>query len=232
MALKKIVVAEIGEIHVLKKRGNKNLRLSIDSRGRVRVSIPTWLPYGAAVKYVHTKKDWLAKHQNKQHEYNFNDGLRVGKSYRLKTADVKSPRISGTNILIPLQQSPETENKIVLACERALKLQSENLLAERLRLLAKKHNLQYRSLSVKKMRSRWGSCSNRNEINLSIFLIQLPWELIDYVILHELAHTVHHNHSSDFWELLGGVFPATKSAKKRLREFQTALVLKNDSFMQ
>ena len=68
--------------------------------------------------------------------------------------------------------------------------------------LAKKHGFSYRRVSVRRSRTRWGSCSVVNNINLSIFLMQLPDHLIDYVILHELVHTVHKNHSADFWKRL------------------------------
>lgn len=68
--------------------------------------------------------------------------------------------------------------------------------------LAGKHGFSYRRVSIRSSRTRWGSCSAVNNINLSLYLMQLPSHLIDYVILHELVHTVHKNHGPDFWQLL------------------------------
>ncbi len=69
--------------------------------------------------------------------------------------------------------------------------------------LAGEHGFSYRRVSIRASRTRWGSCSAVNNINLSLYLMQLPSHLIDYVILHELVHTVHKNHGPDFWQLLG-----------------------------
>ncbi len=68
--------------------------------------------------------------------------------------------------------------------------------------LAREHGFSYGRVSVRRSRTRWGSCSAINNINLSLFLMQLPSHLIDYVILHELVHTIHKNHSADFWKRL------------------------------
>ncbi|MCK5457672.1 MAG: M48 family metallopeptidase, partial [Melioribacteraceae bacterium] len=68
------------------------------------------------------------------------------------------------------------------------------------------------------------SCSARNNINLNIHLMRLPVELINYVILHELCDTVHKNHSKRFWDKLESVFPDSKSADKKLREFSTRTI--------
>ncbi len=90
--------------------------------------------------------------------------------------------------------SPEAED--------ALRLRARACLPGRTAMLAKEHGFTFRRVTVRRSRTRWGSCSAVNNINLSIFLVNLPGHLIDYVILHELVHTVHKNHSPAFWELL------------------------------
>ena len=71
--------------------------------------------------------------------------------------------------------------------------------------LALQHGFHYNGVTIKDMSSRWGSCSNRKHINLSLLLMTLPWHLIDYVLLHELCHTVELNHSDRFWALMDRV---------------------------
>ena len=75
-------------------------------------------------------------------------------------------------------------------------------LAERTARLAREYGFGYTSLRISSARTRWGSCSSRNGISLSLFLMTLPEHLRDFVILHELCHTRHHNHSEAFHALL------------------------------
>lgn len=97
----------------------------------------------------------------------------------------------------------------------ALRRNAQALLPPRLSLLADRHGLAYRSVRINNSRGRWGSCSGRGSINLSYFLILLPQHLVDYVLLHELAHTREMNHGDAFWELLNRL---TDGQADRLRK--------------
>jgi predicted metal-dependent hydrolase len=81
-----------------------------------------------------------------------------------------------------------------------------------------KANLPYERVSVKRMKTRWGSCSSKNNISLNSALIFLNDNLIEYVCLHELAHTVHKNHSLSFWRFLEKHLPDALARRKELRE--------------
>ena len=83
-----------------------------------------------------------------------------------------------------------------------LRSRAKEILPGRLQKLATRHGFRYSSVSLRDSHTRWGSCSNRGSISLSIYLVLLPDELIDYVLLHELCHTVEMNHSERFWTLL------------------------------
>ncbi len=76
---------------------------------------------------------------------------------------------------------------------------AKKTLTSRLKQLAEKHGFTYNKVSVRSQRTRWGSCSHKNNISLNMKLVKLPHELMDYVILHELVHTRIHNHSKKFW---------------------------------
>ncbi len=86
--------------------------------------------------------------------------------------------------------------------EDAVRQRALDYLPRRTAELAKRHGFSYRRVTIRRSRTRWGSCSAVNNINLSLYLMNLPAYLIDYVILHELVHTVHKNHSPAFWQLL------------------------------
>ncbi|MDA3900464.1 MAG: M48 family metallopeptidase [Spirochaetes bacterium] len=84
--------------------------------------------------------------------------------------------------------------------------------------LAAKYSFKYGSLSFRNQKTRWGSCSSNNNISLNIRLVLLPRELTEYVIIHELAHTVHKNHSPRFWNLVTQIIPDTKLKRQRLKK--------------
>lgn len=89
--------------------------------------------------------------------------------------------------------------------ERALRHEANRLLPSRLMDWAKQHGFVCTGVKINNSHTHWGSCTPRKSINLSLSLILLPWHLIDYVLLHELCHTIEMNHSERFWKLLDGV---------------------------
>ncbi len=93
--------------------------------------------------------------------------------------------------------------------EIRLRTAARDYLPKRLEEISKITGLKYSRLTIRKTTSKWGSCSSSGSISLSIYLMALPRHLVDFVILHELCHTVHFNHSADFHNLLnrlcGGV---------------------------
>jgi len=86
--------------------------------------------------------------------------------------------------------------------ETALRRKAQSVLPVQLAGLAKLHGFNYANVKIRKSRTRWGSCSSKGNINLSFYLLLLPDHLIEYVLLHELCHTVRMNHSPAFWALL------------------------------
>lgn len=106
--------------------------------------------------------------------------------------------------------------------EELLRKQAKAYLPGRLAQLAREHGFSYCALRIRKSRSNWGSCSVKRNINLSIFLMLLPEHLVDYVILHELCHTIHMNHSPEFWSLLDKhTGNRAKQLRKELRNYAT-----------
>ena len=89
--------------------------------------------------------------------------------------------------------------------ERAMRYEANRLFPQKLSALAQQHNFTYTDLKINKSRSRWGSCSSKKGINLSYFCNLLPEYLIDFVMLHELCHTIEMNHGERFWKLLDSV---------------------------
>ena len=100
----------------------------------------------------------------------------------------------------------------------AIKHRAKELLPQRLKELAMKHGFSYSRCTVREVSSRWGSCTSTGNISLSTRLILLPDRLIDYVLLHELCHTVEMNHSERFWALMD-----SHTAPARAKELRACL---------
>jgi len=99
--------------------------------------------------------------------------------------------------------------------ETALRRRAQSVLPFQLAKLAELYGFKYTGVNIRKSRSRWGSCSSKGTINLSFYLLLLPEHLIEYVLLHELCHTVEMNHSPAFWALLDR---CTQNKAKELRK--------------
>lgn len=111
-----------------------------------------------------------------------------------------------------MQRARDTKKKL-------LQKQAKNYLPYRLDFWAKKYGYSYQRLRLSHPTTRWGSCSSNGTISLNIGLMQVPEELRDYVILHELAHLNHMDHSSEFWDEVEKHDPSYKTHRKRLKSF-------------
>jgi predicted metal-dependent hydrolase len=99
--------------------------------------------------------------------------------------------------------------------------QAGAMLVSRLEEMARTHGLKYSKVSIKNQKTKWGSCSSKDNINLNINLARLPDQLRDYVILHELVHTRFKNHGKEFWaELNNSVGGDAKELARKLRKYR------------
>ncbi|MBI4033552.1 M48 family metallopeptidase [Candidatus Saccharibacteria bacterium] len=224
-----LVVPQIGEVVLTKRRGGRNIRLSISPSGQIRVGLPHWTPYEAGVLFVKKNQDWIQKQLLAHAPKAITNGSRIGKAHRVvfinrpaKDKPIKT-RVGATEIVIQTDLDPAhpaVQKKLYQACERALKQEAEELFPNRVEQISQRYELPYNKLRVRKLTSRWGSCSSRKDISLSYYLIQLPWELIDYVILHELSHTIFHNHDRVFWRFMEGKLPNIRDQRKQIKTYK------------
>ncbi len=123
----------------------------------------------------------------------------------------KSTEIENYENQIRSSQSEAEPIYVDKACEHLYK---------RLIFLAKQHKFSFNRITFRRQKTRWGSCSAKNNLNLNIRLFKLPPELQDYVILHELVHTKVKNHSSLFWQELEKILPEARQLNKKLKEYK------------
>lgn len=218
-------------VTIYKRRTSRHLRLSIAPSGQVRVSIPAWAPYRVGLDFARTRQAWIRGQLITA--VPLQPGQPVGKAHHLQftaksAAASVSSRLADSTIMIshPIADqfdSPAVQKAAQEACVRALRRQAEQLLPQRLASLAEVHGFSYSDVSIKRLKSRWGSCDQHGRIVLNLFLMQLPWELIDYVLLHELTHTRILRHGPDFWQAMTEVLPGTKALKRDLKNYQPVL---------
>lgn len=230
MATKLVEVADIGTVKLYKRRDSRSIRLSISSTGEVRVSMPNWVSYDAGIKFALSKRNWILKQLQNKTTVQLSDGQAVGKSHHLylvPTSQIEkvSTRVDGTNIRVsyPLflsPQDPAVQKAAEKASIRAMRSQADALLPQRLHTLSLTHELPYRSARVKQLKGRWGSCDSEQNIVLNLFLMKLPWQLIDYVLVHELTHTRVLHHGADFWEEFERHLPNARELRREIRQFQ------------
>ena len=116
-------------------------------------------------------------------------------------------------LLIPSRLQP----KIDAALDRWYRGEARRVIEERAEFYARKHGLKYNGIRISAARLRWGSCGPNNRLNFSYRLVMAPLEMIDYVVVHELVHTVERNHSQAFWAKVAAILPEYRLARRWLK---------------
>jgi predicted metal-dependent hydrolase len=235
MPHKEFDVNGIGKIEIYKRRNNRSLRLTVANDGSIRLTMPLWTPYRIGVAFLNSKIDWISKQCQKRTKTLIYNGAPIGKSHHIffKFIDDFVPvscSIKQNDIIVKYGLANDindtsVQSKAEAACFKALKTQSLKLLDYRLKELAELHDFNFKQFKVKKLKSRWGSCDQQHNLVFNIFLIQLPWNLIDYVILHELTHTKVLHHGPSFWNELLKIEPKAKLLRKDLKMFHPNLLI-------
>lgn len=194
--LKTVTHRVVGEVTLSRTRRATRLSLSVKPDGSVRLSFPVWVTQRRALGFIDEKLDWIAAARRK-----------LAEKY-----PSQPPK--------PLDEAAKAAAKRTV---EALRAEAKNLLPAMVERLAATHGFNYGAVRVKATRSRWGSCTVRNDINLSIFLVALPEHLAEYIVLHELCHTVHKNHSARFHGLLDSVTGGRdKALNRELKAYRPA----------
>lgn len=207
-------IDEIGTVEFVKRIGQRSLRVTIKP-GKTVVSMPHYTPLIVARRFVLSKKDWITQHSIKDSKYE--DGMHIGKSHRL-VIDSRRSNTTVKNLTIYGNHDEASVKKGIL---RALLAESESLLPKRIQALAQ--DVTPKHIKFRHMKGRWGSCSSDGILTFNILLVQLPWEQIDYVIIHELSHMRHMNHSKEFWSEVESKCPNYKQTRKELRKYNPVI---------
>jgi predicted metal-dependent hydrolase len=137
--------------------------------------------------------------------------------YRKTAAKTVQARCDGNGTLVVSGEIRDGK-KVTEALRRWMSRQAKNSLVPWLEELSYENAMPYARVAVRGQKTRWGSCSTRGNINLNWKLLFLPPDVVRYVLLHELCHTIHMNHSNRFWSRLAALEPEFRLYRSAVRK--------------
>ena len=213
--------------HTIIKEKRKSISIQLKDQNNLIIKAPYFFPNWQINKFIKEKENWIESQVNKLNlsnsymsiPFKINENiLYLGKKYLIRKTES------------PLMQ-PLTFTKDYLLINKLNEINTHEYITTQLKKLAteilldKTHEISDRlslipnNIRVKSLISRWGSCSSKKNINLNWKLIHTPLEVIEYVIIHELVHLIHMNHSKNFWCTVQKYHPTYKNEKKWLNTY-------------
>jgi len=220
---------ELGTIEFVRNERSKHIRVRILNSG-LKVTLPPQATENDAMKFINSIRTKLIQKQEKLEKGLQKRNILIDENSRLQTLTfiVEARAVNRKNIYFALKSStlsiefpvgtdcstPENQQYFWNGISYFLRKEAKRLLPDRTKQLADKYGFTFSEVKIQSSKTRWGSCSSAKSINLSLYLMLLPANLIDYVILHELCHTREMNHGDRFWAWMDKV---TDSKSKGLR---------------
>lgn len=218
---------EFGKITIRRSPRATQVRVRVAPDGTLRASLPLYAPLFLVRRLLKSSRTELRDILNQsQPSITYTDGMRIGKSHSLvvKRVSFSTLKVSrhGQQIIVQLPagdglNDPDVSRSIREVVINALRIEAKSYLPKRLAYLAQQYSLTYEKVRFSHASGRWGSCSSTGTISLNIALMKLPFELIDYVIIHELSHTKYMNHSIQFWKLVEISDPLYRTHRRLLK---------------
>lgn len=176
----------------------------------IRVTIPKYGNEREARQFLNDNIEKLHHRIKKEQSVFKLNTYYQSKFYKIKIIETQlnnDVNIINQNIIIKISKNTSAESKntqdyIKHILTQILRKEAKLYIPKKTMEYASNFKLKVSNIKINSAKTRWGSCSINNSLNFSLFLMQLPYELIDYVILHELSHTIHKNHSKQFYDLL------------------------------
>ncbi|MDP4205101.1 MAG: SprT family zinc-dependent metalloprotease [Bacteroidota bacterium] len=233
----KRTIERIGEVIFVKSSRSTNLRVSVRPGHPVRVSAPAHVTDSYVMNFLKEKESWIVSQQQKfsQKMMTFlpETDFKTKMHQLIIVPNVMRRTVEATiakgeiRVLVPRNLKVEDERvqafikKVIV---ETLRREAKSVIPLLVEDMAKKFNFRYNQVVIKNVHSKWGSCSGSNNLNFNLHLMRLPDELIQYVVLHELVHTVEKNHGPGFWHLLDKVSGDAKRLDRELKKFRVEFI--------
>lgn len=171
------------------RSSRKTLGLEVTSEGMIRIRAPYGVSEDVILRFLESKSAWIQKSLAKVR----------ARQEKLKEEEAQYGKLT------------EAELKV-------LKMQAEEVFPARAAFYAGKMGISYGRITIRRQKTRWGSCSQSGNLNFNCLLMLAPPGVVDYVVVHELCHRIEMNHSPRFWKLVGEVYPDYDRWKRWLKE--------------
>ena len=199
----------------------KTLSLTINENAELVIRAPLRLPIKKIQDFINEKESWINRkqaiieNQIKDAASNQNKLLYLGSLFpiNINQSATKDLMFTGEEF----NANSIKPNPLSLSIKKWYKKKFREIAIPRVTYFAEQHNLMVNQIRIKNQKTMWGSCSSKNNINLNYLLLMAPMKVIDYVIIHELVHTIHRNHSVDFWSSVESIMPDYKEHKLWLK---------------
>ncbi|MES2026807.1 MAG: SprT family zinc-dependent metalloprotease [Pseudomonadota bacterium] len=212
---------------VIRTQRIKSARLQIEE-GAVSIAVPVALPESRIKKILQDKNRWIKEklylHQQAMpvSDKEFVSGEAfpyLGRNYRLKVINgpFQPAKLLQGRLVVTLPKDSSTQGMVRNALVRWYRLQAEQRFAEKVTRYAKVVGVSPTAVGVKTFKSRWGSCNVRGEILFHWKVIMAPHRIVDYVVVHELCHLKHLDHSPAFWKSVERIVPDYLECKEWLK---------------
>jgi predicted metal-dependent hydrolase len=220
---------ELGSINCIHMNPNKIIRskrktlsLTINENAELIIRAPKRLSIEKIQDFINEKENWinrkkrLIENQIKDVTSNHNKLLYLGGLFPINVEQNAPKELFFTGEEF-IANSIEPDS-LSLSIKKWYKNKFKEIALPRVAYFANKHNLTVNQVRIKNQKTMWGSCSSKNNINLNYLLLMAPMGVIDYVIVHELVHTIHRNHSTDFWDSVESIMPEFQEHKRWLKK--------------
>jgi len=216
-------------------RERDTLAIHVHPDTRVEVEAPHGSEMAEIEKRVRKKANWILKQQRDFQRYSVEFPPRkyvsgethryLGRQYRLRVIedDIPIEVVRMDRGVLTIYVNRKTPEHVKQVLEDWLRERARTIYAERVDEWYphfERYGIQRPQVVVRKMKSRWGSCTAKGKITLNFKLIQVPKRLIDYVIVHELCHTVVHAHNTEFYAFLSRIMPDWEARREKLNSFE------------
>lgn len=202
----------------------KTVALVVTPEGHLEVRAPQRLSRDQIEEIVAQKANWIHKNLERLRKASAAVKARelaegaciwyLGSSHPLHVSERSTARVQfATGFCLPKSALPKAADLLTTW----YKNQARRLLAERTEIYARQFGLKYRSIRITSARTRWGSCSRVNALSFTWRLVMAPLEIIDYIVIHELAHILQKNHGRAFWEQVERMLPDYRSRRAWLK---------------
>lgn len=219
--------------YIIKRSRRKTVSLTIKHDCTVEVHAPLTLSKRQIDEFVSAHSDWIEKNiikaqqiNEKRKEFTLDYGSKVrffGKRIAITQAQVRKAKLTDESILMPPELSSE---QIKLNLIALYKETAKEYIGKRLPFYSQLIGVSPSKMTISSAKTNWGSCT-ADRVHFSWHLIMADKEIIDYVIIHELVHIIHHNHSEAFWSEVKKHCPQYKTLRARLKEYSEILVNEN-----